>query len=160
MRRVVLNDRDTRPLGAEEQEDVEQEVKRQCSFRSRSIPDRKLFDVELSGLAEKIKDIKLENQQYELVTKIQTVLDLFDPESNKYNENILLFAMQSVENYITKSKSGKRKLAVVTEAVKKYFNDDIELIVKMVDILLPKIKKMNFVRRHWKRVVAFFCDQQ
>ena len=161
MRKVVIKDNDNnRPLGVEETKEIEAEVKRECSFRHRSIPDKKLFNVELNGLSDKIKEIKLENQQYELVTKIQSVLDLFDPDSNKYNEQILLFTCQAVENFITKPKSGDRKLAVVVEAVKKYFNNDIELIVKMVEILLPRIKKMNFIRRNRKRVARFFCGLQ
>jgi hypothetical protein len=159
MRRVVINDADkVEPLGVETT-DSKPSLTSENSFRSRTVPDKTLFNVELIGLADKIKDIKLENQQYELVEKIQSVLNLFDPESNKYNEQIVLFTMQSVENFITKPKAGAKKQAVVVEAVKKYFNNDIELIVKMIALLLPRVKKMNIVRRNWKRVANFFCGQ-
>lgn len=158
MRRVVIADKEEEKKAVDtkqaEQADV---LKRAISFRNRDIPDKLLFNVELNGLADKIKNIKIENKQYELVTKIQSVLDLFDKEDNKYNEQLLLFAMQAVENYITKPHSGDFKLAVVIECVKDYFKGDADLIVKMVEILMPRIKKMNIVRRNWKRVSRFFC---
>ncbi len=144
-----------------DQGELEKEVKQQMSFRNRSIPDKTLFDVELYGLSDKIKDIKMENKQFEFCEKIRGVLELFNPTDHKYDEKIVLFAMQAVENYIVKPKQGQRKLAVVVECVKHYFNDDIVLIVKMIELLLPKIKKMNIIRRNWKRVVRFFlCRQQ
>lgn len=158
MRRVVVTENESKaPLGAEQIQAVENAVKREISFRNRAIPDKKLFDVELNGLAEKIRDIKLENKQYELVKKVQGVLCLFDPEDNRYNDKLLLFTMQAVENFIVKPKSGNRKLAVVIECVRDYFKGDEELIIKMVEILLPKIKKMNIFRRNWKRIARFFC---
>jgi hypothetical protein len=153
MQRVVIAKR-------EETEENGQNVKKDISFRNRTVPNKTVFDVELYGLADKIKDIKLENRQYELVTKIQSILDLFDVDENVYNEKLLLFAMQAVENYIIKSKSGEKKLAVVVECVEKYFKGDIQLIMKMVELLLPKVKKMNIFRRNWKRVGLFFFDQQ
>ena len=143
----------------DQEKNADQEVKEQLSFRNRSIPDKTLFDVELYGLANKIKDIKLENKQHEFCEKIRNVLALFDPADHKYDEKIVVFAMQAVENFIIKPKQGERKLAVVVECVKNYFNDDVDLIVKMVEILLPKIKKMNIVRRNWKRIARFFCGR-
>ena len=141
----------------EQEKKTEQEAtEQQLSFRNRTIPDKTLFNVELYGLADRIKDIKLENKQHEFCEKIRNVLALFDPADHKYDEKIVVFAMQAVENFIIKPKQGERKLAVVIECVKHYFNDDVDLIVKMVEILLPKIKKMNIVRRNWKRIARFF----
>ena len=50
MRKVVIKDNDNnRPLGVEETKEIEAEVKRECSFRHRSIPDKKLFNVEFKS---------------------------------------------------------------------------------------------------------------
>ena len=68
-------------------------------------------------------------------------LDLFDKSENKYNEKIVLFAMQAVENlFINKKKVGPLKLKCVIEACSKYFNDDHQLITKFVDLMMSQLR--------------------
>ena len=114
---------------------------RQRTFEIQLIPSSKLFDVELDGISNKIKEIKLSNKSIDFVNKIKSVLSLFNPDDNKYNHNIVLFAAQAVENYfIGKRKMGETKLKLVKEACKDYFNGEEELVEMVVDLVLPKLK--------------------
>jgi hypothetical protein len=66
-------------------------------------------------LSEKLYEIKMSNKQAEFISKVKWVLCLFNKEDNKYNSEIMLFVMQSVEDYILKRKSGeyKKKLLLI-----------------------------------------------
>ena len=123
-------------LGAE----VEKDLKLR-TFEIRDVPSLKLFDVSVDGISDKIQEIKLSNRSIEFINKIQAVLDLFDKSENKYNEKIVLFAMQAVENlFINKKKVGPLKLKCVIEACSKYFNDDHQLITKFVDLMMSQLR--------------------
>ena len=117
------------------------------TFEVQDIPSLKLFNVELDGISGKVREIKLSNKSIEFVNKIQSVLDLFDKNENKYNEKIVLFSAQAVENFfVGKRKTGVIKLKCVIEACKKYFNYDEELVKKFVDLMLPHLKKSRLYR--------------
>ena len=119
----------------------------QRTFEIQDIPSLRLFDVELDGVSGRIREIKLSNKSIEFINKIQAILDLFDRNENKYNEKIVLFAAQAVENYfIGKRKVGNIKLKCVIEACKKYFNDDEELVKKFVELVLPHLKTSRLYR--------------
>ena len=134
-RQVYVTENDI-TLGAEVEKDLKQRT-----FEIRDVPSLKLFDVSVDGISEKIQEIKLSNRSIEFINKIQAVLDLFDKTENKYNEKIVLFAMQAVENlFINKKKVGSLKLKCVIEACSKYFNDDHELITKFVDLMMSQLK--------------------
>ena len=139
-RQVYVTENET--LGVEIEKDLKQRT-----FEIRDVPSLKLFDVSVDGISEKIQEIKLSNRSIEFINKIQSVLDLFDKTENKYNYNLVLFCAQCVENYfINKRKMGAAKLKLVIEACKKYFNDDVELVSKFVDLVLPNLKTSRFYK--------------
>lgn len=140
-------------------EELDYDIKKR-TFEIQNIPSLKLFNVELDGISGKIKEIKLSNKSIEFINKIQAILDLFDRSENRYNEKIVLFAMQAIENFfVGKKKIGDIKLKCVIEACKKYFNEDEDLVKKFVDLMLPLLKtnrlyklKVYFLKRLGKLV--------
>ena len=139
-RQVYVEENET--LGVQIEKDLNKRI-----FEIRDVPSLKLFDVSVDGISDKIQEIKLSNKSIEFINKIQAVLDLFDKSENKYNYNLVLFCAQCVENYfVGKRKMGAAKLKLVIEACKKYFNDDIELVSKFVDLVLPNWKPSRFYK--------------
>jgi len=82
----------------------------------------------LEGLDQKLQNIKICNYSSDFLNEIHKVLDLYDDSELKYNDKLVLFVMNEVEKFILKSKSGKNKEKLVIESVKKYFNNDEDLV--------------------------------
>jgi hypothetical protein len=122
----------------------------------REIPNIKNFGATLEGLDNKIYKLKMENLQYDFVTKVQAVLDLFDTKDNHYSNSIMKFVMASVENHILKPKSGVYKHLVVVECVKKYYDDNIELVEELIKLNMPSLKQNKLLKRTGKRIIRFF----
>lgn len=122
----------------------------------REIPNISNFGATLEGLDVKIRKMKMENLQSGFITKVQTILDLFDKESNHYSNSIMLFVMTAVENHILKPKSGLYKHDVVVECVKQYYDDNIELVEELIKLNMPTLKQNKYLKRTCKRLVRFF----
>jgi hypothetical protein len=122
----------------------------------REIPNIKNFGATLEGLDHKIYKLKMENLQYDFITKVQAVLDLFNTKDNHYSNSIMIFVMTAVENHILKPKSGLYKHSVVVECVKKYYDDNIELVEELIKLNMPSLKQNKLLKRTGKRIVRFF----
>ena len=122
----------------------------------REIPNIKNFGATLEGLDHKIYKLKMENLQYDFVTKVQAVLDLFNTKDNHYSNSIMIFVMTAVENHILKPKSGLYKHSVVVECVKKYYDDNIELVEELIKLNMPSLKQNKLLKRTGKRIIRFF----
>jgi hypothetical protein len=53
---------------------------------------------------------------------------------------------------------GSLKEDAVIACVKQYFNNDIELVLKIIQLVLPNIPKSNFLRRNKNKIYNFFLQ--
>ena len=91
-----------------------------------------------------------------LENSIKAKLSVLNPTTCKFSSEIVLFAINCVEHILTKKKSGSIKLQVVINCLLPYFQNDVNLIIKFVDIYLPQIPKSNIFRRNRDRIYNFF----
>ena len=113
----------------------------------------KALGKDLKGFDEKYKQIKLQKKSEDFITEIERILKLFDC---KLNSDILLFVLNAVEQYFYKPKSGEIKEQVVISIMKKYYNDDEELIKHIIKLVLPLIKKSTLTHRILSKATHFF----
>jgi hypothetical protein len=64
--------------------------------------------------------------------------------------------MTSVENYILKPKSGLCKFNLVMECVKKYYDDNVELVEHLIQLNMPSLKQNKLLKRTAKKIIRFF----
>lgn len=99
------------------------------------------------------------NEYVEFIEELHRTLDTMDRDSIKYKENVLLFIMQSCENFVLHKKAGERRKALVIDVAKHYLYDGNEdLISERVEELFTQIKNYKFIRRNWRKVVRFFLN--
>jgi hypothetical protein len=125
------------------------------------IPPKKiLHNINLKNLEgyENIrKKIKHDTTNKTFIDEMKKIISLFNSSDVKYNENIILFCMQSVEDYISKGKIGPEKLKIVTNILADYFNNDNELITKFVNMQMPRLKQ-GLLRRIRIKIKNFFLN--
>lgn len=56
---------------------------------------------------------------------------------------LVFFVMNEVERFLLKSKSGNSKKQLTIECCKPYFNNDIQLLEVIIDLIFPKLSKLN-----------------
>ena len=132
------------------------ESEQQPIFQKRDIPTLKFNTKNLEGLNEKIQSLKICNYQSDFSTEITKVLELYDDTELQYNDNLVLFVMNEVENYILKPKSGKYKSNLVVEVCKKYFNDNPDLVNLVIKLVFDKLSQVKFIKRQGLKVIRFF----
>jgi hypothetical protein len=111
----------------------------------------------LKGFTAVRKKLKHESMKQDFVNQVSGVLDLFETSSNKYEHEIVQFVCSVAEDYfITSGKMGNLKEDAVIACVKQYFNNDIELVKKIIQLVLPNIPKSNFLRRNKNKIYNFF----
>lgn len=114
------------------------------------------FTHKLNGLDEKLRKMKITNYQSDFITQIENILALYDEKELHYNHELVLFIMNEVERYILKSKSGDSKKQLVIECCKKYFDNNIEILEVIINLLFPKIKQIKFMKRQGYKLLRFF----
>ena len=101
--------------------------------------------------------------QDDFIEQVSGVLDLFDTNSNKYEHEIVQFVCSVAEDFfISHSKMGLIKEDAVVKCVSKYFNNDEELVRKIIQLVLPNITKSNVFRRNRQKfmnLVFFLVDK-
>ena len=161
----VLNLSEPAVLGVDEEtkEDVTTE-------ESNKIPPKNLLKIgvmdlkKLKGYREIRIKKKKESMMNELVVNLNAVLDMFDNKERKYDYEIIQFIYQCAEDYFSLY-SGHEDLevmkdAVVYECASRFFNDDVELMSKMLDLVRDKIVKTSVYRRMKTRLLNFFSSAQ
>jgi len=135
---------------------------RQCNdnatelFQKKEIPIIKVDINGLQGLDDKLKKIKLCNYQCDFVTEIQKVLNLYDESELKYNDKLVLFVMQEVENFLLKAKCGESKKELVSSICKIYFNNEIDLVEMVINLVFHKLSQVKFIKRQCFKILRFF----
>lgn len=125
-------------------------------FQKSEIPSIPFNIKGLDGLEEKLKNIKLTNYQSEFLDEIQKVLQLYDDNELKYSEKIVYFVMCEVEKFILKPKAGEAKKNLVCEACKRYFNNDSDLVLLVINLVFHKLPQIKFFKRQGLKLLNFF----
>ena len=138
-------------------DDVEEEIQK----KTMSIPSKTILNntdlKNLKGFRAVRKRIKQQNMKDEFIKQVSGVLDLFDKHDNKYEHEIIEFVCSVAEDFfISHKKMGELKEEAVIKCVSKYFNDDEDLVKKIIQLVLPNVPKTNILRRNKQRIFNFF----
>ena len=128
----------------------------------KEIPPKLLFNSDMKKL-KGFRDVRINLKQDALskdfIESMTNVLDLFDNSERKYDSDIVQFVVQSAEDtFISHPKMGDIKSKAVVAICKRYFNDDVELVSKIIQMVLPLIKKSSFYRRNKTRAKQLFLS--
>jgi hypothetical protein len=133
------------------------ENEQQPIFPKKDIPVIQFNTQNLEGLEDKVQKLKLCNYQSDFLTEINKILYLYDDSELKYNAKFVLFVMNEVEKFILKKKSGEAKKNLVVEVCKKYFNDDSDLVLMVIDLVFEKLQQVKFFKRQGLKLIRFFA---
>ena len=125
-------------------------------FEKKAIPTIQFNTKNLEGLEKKLQNMKICNYQNDFVVEIQKILDLYSEDELKFNYKFVLFVMQEVEKFILKKKSGENKKALVIQVCKKYFYNDPDLVVMVIDMVFDKLSQVRFFKRQGLKLMRFF----
>lgn len=114
------------------------------------------FKYKLNGLDDKLRNIKINNLQSDFIDQMQQILSLYDDNDLKYSHELILFVMNEVERFILKSKSGQSKKQLTIECCKPYFDNNIEILEVIIELIFPKLKQVKFLKRQGLKIVRFF----
>ena len=125
-------------------------------FKKIEMKKSKINFKKVPSLKQKLDDVKLSNSQNDFLEDVKHTLSLFDKEDLLYNEDLVLFLMQQIEEYILIPKSGECKFSLLVECVKEYYNNDIDLVKMVVRLCFPKVKQVRFIERQLRKGLRFF----
>ena len=134
----------------------------------KEVPPKELFNYNLKQLKsfKKIRQsYKLKNLKYTFLTDMKVVLNEYSPKDtdNQYNDELLLEVLNIAEEYfICKNKVEREvyKKDCVIELMLPYFNNDKQLLLKTIQLIDYKIKKVGLFKRLYLRGKLFFCSMQ
>ena len=131
----------------------------------KDIPPKQLFNFNLKQLKsfKKIRQsYKLKNLKYTFLSDMKVVLNEYLPtdKDNQYNDELLIEVLNIAEEFfINKDKVERdtQKKQCVIDLMLPYFNNDKQLLLKTIQLVDHKIKKVGLVRRLYLRANIFFC---
>jgi hypothetical protein len=130
----------------------------------KEIPPKELFNYNLKQLKsfQKIRQTyKLKNLKYTFLTDMKLILNEYKPtdQNNQYNDELLIEVLNIAEEYfINKDKFEREtyKKDCVIELMLPYFNNDKQLLLKTIQLIDHKIKKVGLFKRLYLRGRLFF----
>lgn len=151
-----LNSQSPLNLDKEQVEEVKKEEKKQCNELPKSDLYKRLK--KLSSFKQIKKDYKLEAQKQQFVTDLQQLFKHLDVEQHKFDAELLLELLNSVEEYYvygSKQERDRQKTSTIKELMLPFFENE-KILMSFVNTLQDKVKKSNMLRRLFKRVFHFF----
>ncbi len=141
-----------------DKEQVE-EVKKEESV-SHELPKSDLYKrlKKLSSFKQIKKNYKLESQKEQFVNDLKMLFKHLDIQEHKYDTELLLELLNSVEEYYvygSKQEREKQKDSTIKELMLPFFENE-KILMSFVNTLQDKVKKSNMFRRLVKRVFHFF----
>ena len=125
----------------------------------KEVPPKELFGSNLknlNGYREMRKKIKLQRLEAEFISQTSSMLNLFHTNEKHYDYKCVQYIVQLAEDYfVSHPKLGEVKERAVIASIKKFYNDDDELVKSIIQMVLPSIKKSTFMRRTVNNVVFF-----
>jgi hypothetical protein len=111
----------------------------------------------LKGFTQIRKKLKQDAMKKDFIDQVSAVLDLFESSSNKYEHEIVSFVCSVAEDwFISHKQMGDLKEQSVIECCSRYFNNDVDLVKKIIQIVLPTVPKTNIIRRNKQKIISFF----
>ena len=135
----------------------EEKIEETVPFKKIEIKKSKIDFKKVPSLKQRLDDVKLCNSQNEFLEDVKNTLSHFDKPDLLYNEELVLFLMQQIEEYILIPKSGECKFDLLVECVKEYYNNDAELVKMVVRLVFPKVKQVRLIERLLRKSVRFFA---
>ena len=114
------------------------------------------FHSKLEGLDEKVLSLKLRKYSDDFKNSLDQVLNLYPLEQLKYSSHLVAFVMHEVERFILKPKAGESKRKLVISCVKKYFDDNDDMVNVVIDLLFKDLKQIKFIGRQILKIARFF----
>ena len=104
---------------------------------------------------------KLKNLKYTILSDIKIVLNEYLPSDseNQYNSELLIEVLNIAEEYFINKDATERetyKKDCVIELLLPYFNMDKQLLLKTIELVEHKIKKVGLFKRLYLRTRLFF----
>ena len=104
----------------------------------------------------------IKNLKYTFLFDMKVVLNEYLPtdKDNQYNDELLIEVLNIAEEYfINKDKTEREiyKKDCVIELLLPYFNNDKQLLLKTIQLVDHKIKKVGLFKRLYLRGKLFFC---
>jgi hypothetical protein len=138
----------------------------QVTNELKDVPPKQLFNYNLKQLKsfKKIRQsYKLKNLKYTFLSDMKVVLNEYLPtdKDNQYNDELLIEVLNIAEEFfINKDKTERdtQKRECVINLMLPYFNNDTQLLLKTIQLVDHKIKKVGLARRLYLRAKIFFCN--
>ena len=132
----------------------------------KDIPPKQLFNYNLKQLKsfKKIRQsYKLKNLKYTFLSDMKIVLNEYLPtdKDNQYNDELLIEVLNIAEEFFINKDRVERdtqKKECVIDLMLPYFNNDKQLLLKTIQLVDHKIKKVGLSRRLYLRAKIFFCN--
>ena len=118
--------------------------------------DKSYNGLEFSKYKKVLHDIKMDEKVDDFKMRVNKMLRMISNEDMTYDDNVVMFVLECAEMCFSKPRSGELKLKVSKELLAPYFKNDDILVEKFIDLLLPKIRKSNVLRRNYQRIRIFF----
>ena len=111
----------------------------------------------IKGFKEKAKQKASDIKKQQAIEELNKALEFFSVNELRYNHSVVQFASQIVEDlYGNERNSGDVKRQIVMEVCKKYFNDDLQLVCSILELVYPTIIKTTWYRRNKLKFRNFF----
>ena len=145
-------------------EDPSNENQHDDQYKSVDVPPKQLFNYNLKQL-KSLKKIsqtyKLKNLKYTFLSDMKIVLNEYLPSDseNQYNSELLIEVLNIAEEYFINNDATERqtyKKDCVIELLLPYFNNDKQLLLKTIELVEHKIKKVGLFKRLYLRTRLFF----
>jgi hypothetical protein len=149
--------RSVEPLVVEEQKSVELIIKDDDETLV-NFPETNLNLSSVKGYREKRKEIKYLKMKNEAINELKNSLKIFKKEELHLNHSVVLFCCQIVEDLFTSRQKGQIKKSVVIDVCKEYFEEKIEVVEMVIDLVFDKVVKSSFMRRNKNKIksIGFF----
>ena len=133
----------------------------------KAIPPKQLFNYNLKQLKsfKKIRQsYKLKNLKYTFLSDMKVVLNEYSPsdKENQYNDELLIEVLNIAEEFfINKDRTEREvyKKDCVIELLLPYFNNDKQLLLKTIQLVDHKIKKVGLFKRLYLRGKLFLSSK-
>ena len=112
----------------------------------------------IEGYDEIRTNAKLAKKKQEFINETNKVLSLFNIDKKKYDHKLVLAIMQSAEDFFKKRHLGETKKECVIECIKKFFNEDILLCERIIDMVFPDLIQTSRYRRVKIAIICFFSS--
>ena len=103
---------------------------------------------------------KLQNQRAIFINDLKQLLKQFPAELHQYDDELLIEILNIAESFFIYGEAKEReaiKVQCIEELMKPYFKNDGELLLKTIELVEHKIKKVGLFKRLYLRGKLFFC---